>query len=152
MYRNIIYYNIVPMPNDSKQIKKIIILLIIFAVVYQVYNFSYKAKHGDILSNIKFADVPDSVKCFFNEPGCSKGNIDGWSLMHGLMFLIIGLIVPNQYFFVIIISIALEILQPFIGNNARYILNPLINLTGYAVGSVINRSTCSFKEKYQVLV
>ncbi|XWV25250.1 hypothetical protein QJ856_gp0522 [Tupanvirus deep ocean] len=137
--------------SNTEQIKKIVILLIIFAIIWQIYNYTYRARYGDFLKNIKIADVPHSVKCFFNEPGCEEGDIDGWAIVHGLMFFIIGLIVPNQYLAVIVISIIFEIVQPYLGNKARYILNPLINLTGYAIGSILSNAG-SFEEKYKVLI
>ena len=104
------------------------------------------------MSKIKISNVPYSVKCFFNEPGCEEGDIDGWTIVRGLAYFIIGLIVPNQYLAIITISIILEVVQPFIGNNPRYIINPLVSLTGYAFGSIIGTSTKSFKKKYDVLV
>ena len=138
--------------SNTNQIKKIVVLLIIFAIIWQIYNYTYCAHNGDVLKNIKIADVPYSVKCAFNEPGCEEGNIDGWSLVHGLMYFIIGLIAPNQYLFIIAISIIFEIIQPYLGNKARYIINPLINITGYAIGSLLSNATRGYGEKYQVLV
>ena len=139
------------MPSNTEQIKKIIVLLIFFAIMWQIYNYTYRTRYGDYFSNT-IVDVPYSIKCFFNEPGCEEGNIDGWSIVHGLMFFIIGLIVPNQYLVILIISIILEFIQPYLGNNARYIINPLINLTGYTLGSIMNSNSRYFKEKYQIFV
>jgi len=139
------------MYSNYNQIKKLIVLLIIFAVVWQIYNYTYRARYGDFLGNMKIANVPYSVKCFFDEPGCDKGDIDGWAVVHGLMYFIIGLIVPNQYLLIFVISIVFEIIQPYLGNNARYILNPLINMTGYTIGSILSPSANVFKEKYKIL-
>lgn len=123
---------------DSKQIKKLVTLLIIFAIVWQVYNYTYRAKHGDYLSQIKIADVPESIKCAFNDPGCEEANIDGWALVHALMYFIIGLIVPGYYLLIIAISLLFEISQPYFGNKARYVVNPLINITSYTIGSLLS--------------
>jgi hypothetical protein len=143
------------MPStNTDQIIKIVILLIIFAIIWQIYNYVYhpnQIRHGDFLKNIKIADVPHSVKCFFNEPGCEEGDIDGWAIVHGLMYFIIGLLVPNQYFAIIVISIIFEIIQPYLGNKPRYIINPLINITTYAIGSILSNRMVSFEEKYRVL-
>ena len=135
--------------SNTNQIKKIVVLLIIFAIIWQIYNCTYGARNGDVLKNIKIADVPYSIKCAFNEPGCEEGNIDGWSIVHGLMYFIIGLIVPNQYLFIIATSITFEIIQPCFGNKSRYIINPLINITSYTIGSLLSNAARGFDEKYQ---
>lgn len=136
----------------SGQIQQIILLLIIFVIIYQVYNYTYKARYGDYLSSTKFMDVPYSVKCFFGEDNCEEGDIDGWTIIHGLMYFIIGLIVPDHYLFILGVSVAFEFVQPYLGNSSRYIINPLVSLTGYAIGSVLSPRQEGFKEKYQLLV
>jgi hypothetical protein len=140
------------MPSNTEQITKIIILLIIFAVIWQIYNYTYLKQHDDFLGKMKIVDVPYSIKCFFNESGCEEGDIDGRAIVQGLIYFIVGIIVPNQYLAILVISIVFEIFRPYFGNKARYIINPLINLTGYAIGSIVNINTKNFKEKYQVLV
>ena len=139
------------MKCSSQQIKKLIVILIIFAVLWQIYNITYRAKYGDYFGNMKIADVPFDVKCFFNESGCEEGDIDGWSLVYALIYFIIGLIIPNQFLIVIIVSVVFEILQPYFGNNARYIINPLVNITGYGIGSLMSKYLNGYREKYQVL-
>lgn len=139
------------MASNSDQIKKIIVLLIIFAIVWQIYNYTYKSRYGDFLGNSKLADVPNTLKCFFGEDRCEEGDIDGWTIVHGLMYFIIGLVIPNQYLAVIIISIIFELIQPYLGNGSRYIINPLVSITGYTIGSLISPKQ-NFKEKYTVLV
>lgn len=138
--------------SNAKQILQIMILLIIFIVIWQIYNYTIEPIGGDFLSNIKISDVPNNIKCFFNEPGCEEGNIDGWAAAHAVIFFIIGFIVPNQYLAIIIISIVFEIIQQYLGNKSRYILNPLINLTGYTIGSLFSCKNNTFKEKYKVLI
>src|SRR5947207_2941211 len=122
--------------TNSKQIQKIIVILIIFAIVSQIYKSLSKTK--DVFHDTKFADVPYEVKCFFEEPGCEDGNLDGWSLVYALLYFIIGLTIPNQYIAIILISIVYEIIQSFIGNQPRYILNPLISITAYSIGSLLS--------------
>ena len=139
------------MPYISEQLKKLIVLLIIFAVLWQIYNIIYRQKYGDYIGSVKVAEVPHSVKCFFDEPGCEDGDIDGWSIVYALIYFIIGLIIPNQYLAVVVISILFELVQPYFGNKSRYIINPLVNITGYSLGSLFSKHINSYKEKYQVL-
>jgi len=138
--------------NNHCDIIKIILIIIIFVIVIQIYNIFYKSKYGDYFKSIKIADVPDSVKCFFKEPQCEEGNIDGWSIVHALLYFGIGLVFPGHYITIIVISIIYEIIQPYLGNQPRYIINPLINLTGYSLGSVASKKFSNFREKYQVIV
>jgi hypothetical protein len=137
------------MGSANNQVQRIIVLLIIFVIIYQVYNLTYRARYGDSLTNFKFFEVPDSIKCFFGEDKCDEGDIDGWTLCHGLMYFIIGLIVPSQYLLIILISIIFEMIQPYFGNSSRYIINPLVNLTGYAMGSILSPRH-DYREKYKV--
>ena len=142
------------MVSNKQDIKTIIIIIIIFAIIFQIYNITYKSKYGDPLTKMKISKVPYELKCAFEEPGCEEGDIDGWTLMHGLMYFIIGLIVPNKYLIIFVISILWEIIQPLFGNNARYIINPLVNLTGYGIGSIVKNSLSKnqLREKYTVLL
>lgn len=142
------------MSKNIRDIIGIIILVIIFTILLQIYNLSYRDKFGDLFGNMKITEVPMDIKCAFQEPGCETGDIDGWTLIHGVVYFIIGLIIPNRYLAVIIISVIWEILQPLIGNNSRFIINPLVNLTGYAIGSIIRQNIDKNRlhEKYHVLV
>lgn len=136
--------------DDS--VKKIIVMLSIFTVIILIYNQTYKAKYGDFLTNFKISDVPDSIKCMFGEDNCEEGDIDGWSICHGLMYFIIGLIAPNYYITITAVSVVFELVQPFLGNSSRYIINPLVNLTGYTIGSIMSKNFgASYKEKYNVI-
>lgn len=141
------------MPISKETIQKIIIVIIIFVVILVIYNFTYKSKYGGYISNVKISDVPYAIKCAFEEPGCEEGNIDGWTLVHGIMYFIIGLFVPNRFLVILVISIIWELLQPLMGNSARFIINPLVNLTGYAIGSLVrdNYSKSQLHEKYSIL-
>lgn len=139
------------MTSNTKQIVKIILLLIFFAIIWQIYNYLYRKNNNQFL-DMEIVDVPHSVKCFFNESKCEEGNINGWTLIYGLMYFIIGLVVPNQYLAILIISILFELFQSYHGNNAKYIIGPLVSLTGYGLGSLFNIKKYNYKKKYQVLV
>jgi hypothetical protein len=132
---------------------KIIIIVVLFMVVW---NTIFKNIISSNLFGGKIADVPMGIKCVFNETGCEEGDLDGWSMMHGLLFLLLGIAIPNKYWTVIIISIIYEIAQPWFGNQPKYIINPLISLTGYAIGSSLspqkNHRENYYREKYTVFV
>jgi len=139
--------------STHDQIKKIIFLLIGFVIIWQIYNFTYKATYGDFLSGLEIADVPESLKCFFNEDKCEEGDLDGWTVAHIVMYFIIGYVVPDQYLAILFISIVWELFQPMIGSNAMFIINPLVNLTGYSLGSVLSqKKKPSYDKKYELFV
>lgn len=142
------------MSTVNTNINKIISIFILIAIIALVYMLLYRGDHSDILSRVKLADVPYSVKCYFKEPGCEEGNIDGWSIVYLLFFFIVGLIMPNQYVLVLLVTIGIEIFKPCIGGHSKYIINPIIGLTGYAIGSLIRTKTIhtDYHEKYQILV
>ena len=140
------------MSSNPEQIKKILVLLVIFAIIWLVYNNIFKVKNNGYPSDTKILDVPYSIKCFFNEPGCEEGNIDGWSVVHLLVCFIIGMFFPNRFLVIIIFSVAFEIIGSRLGKQPRYIINPLINITGYAIGSLMSFRNDNYKEKYQVLI
>jgi hypothetical protein len=140
------------MVHHKDDIKNIIILLLIFTLAWQLYDFTYKARYGDFLKNIHVADVPYEVKCFFGEENCDEGDIDGWSLISLVVYFIIGYLVPNQYLFIIAISILFEISKPIFGSNAKIIVDPLINLTGYAIGSLLSGRKNTYQNKYELFV
>lgn len=140
--------------NQNKTIN-LIILLIVLAVLWHLYNSFYRKKNGDIFSS-KLIDVPYDIKCPVEYDRCEEGDIDAWDLIRGLIFLVIGIAIPNKYLVVIIMSILFELIQPYFGGVPKYIINPLINITGYAVGSIMSPLVTGqnkmFKEKYKILV
>jgi len=139
------------------QTGKIFLLIIVFTLIYWLYSATLKVKYDELITN-KIMDVPDSIKCFFGEDRCDEGDIDYWTLLHGIVYFIIGILVPDQYLLIVLISIGFELFQPYLGNSSRYIINPLVNLTGYAIGSVLNGSVMSksnqlcYSDKYSIYV
>jgi hypothetical protein len=135
-----------------KPLKEILTWILIFTAVWLLYQFTYKVKYGDLLANFKLFDVPYEIKCFFEEPGCEDGNINGWSLVQIFAYLIIGYFVPNQYLVIVVISVLIELIEPMAGYQPKYIIDPVTNLTGYTLGSLMspknNKNLDYFAGKY----
>ena len=110
-------------------IKYVIVVLIFFVIGWRMY--------GDVIRKFKIIDVPYSVKCYFGEQGCEKGDIDGETLCRGILFLIIGLLIPNNYFHIIVITSIMTVIEPMFGYDTKFIINPLVSVTGYAIGSLL---------------
>jgi hypothetical protein len=112
----------------------IIIILTIAATIIYICEFQDNVSK---FLNTTFINVPVEVKCKFEEPNCMEGDIDGWSIAYGLAYFITGLLYPNRYLAIITIAVMTEILGPCIGFKSRYIMNPLIAISTYGLGSVI---------------
>ncbi|ANB50500.1 hypothetical protein [Powai lake megavirus] len=135
----------------SGYIRNLILLIIFIVFVWLIYNYVYASKYGDLLNNIKIMEVPHSVKCAFGEKTCEEGDINGWSMMQAFIYFIVGLIIPDRYFLIIIISVVIEIIKPFFGITPRYIIAPLLNITGYILGSSLKPKNNNYCEKYKLL-
>uniref|UniRef100_A0A6C0LTE8 Uncharacterized protein n=1 Tax=viral metagenome TaxID=1070528 RepID=A0A6C0LTE8_9ZZZZ len=100
----------------------------------------------------KLISIPHDVKCFFNESNCEEGDVDGWTLLSGFIYIIAGYLIPNNYFAAILISVIIEIIKSKTKMNSKFIINPLFNITGYAIGSYLYewKNKNLLKEKYKV--
>ena len=126
-------------------ILKIIILLIVFGILWHIYTSSNIGSQNDMQFSKKIMDVPKSIKCFFSDQHCNEANLDAGSVVQLIVYFIIGLMVPNHYVAIIIISIIIEIAKPFFGYRSKYVVNPIINFTGYLIGSALSHQ-CNKKQ------
>ena len=126
----------------------IITILTFFSIFWIIYNAfirppdSNKDLLGEFVLNIdnkyqKF--FPCCAKSYKSKIKYEKG-IDLWSMIHIFIYFISGLIIPNEYEFVIIISILCEITEYLIGYRGR-LSDLFFNLLGYYIGSNIHIST-----------
>jgi hypothetical protein len=83
--------------------------------------------------------VPYSLKCFFGERYCEQGNITIWALIHFLIYMFIGMYVPNQYGFIFAASVGCELIENGLGYPSKCIIDVIVNLFGYFVGSSIHK-------------
>lgn len=111
-------------------LKYMIIAIMLFVIGCQVF--------GADLQKIKVMDVPYSVKCYFKEDGCEKGDIDAETICRGLFFFVLGLLIPDKYVYVIMFVVLMTIVEPMFGYSPKFIINPLVSITGYMLGSVLN--------------
>lgn len=121
----------------SKQIYWSTIIIILTIAITIVWLCEFNLGSVKQILDTKIVDVPVNVKCQFNEPDCMEGDVDGWSLAYGLVYFIVGLLYPDRYLGITIFAIAVELLCPYIGFKTRYIINPLIAITTYSLGSLI---------------
>jgi hypothetical protein len=82
--------------------------------------------------------VPYGLKCLFGESGCERGNISFLSFFHFIGYFIIGVLIPDYYWEIIILSYACEFIELGLGFTPKFIIDPLINISGYAIGSALS--------------
>jgi len=86
--------------------------------------------------------LPSSVSCAIPLPTtyagkpCESTKIDGWSVGHIAIYVSLGLLLPNLWILVLVGSIIFEIFEYYTNLNAKWILDPLTNLFGYALGHI----------------
>jgi hypothetical protein len=84
-------------------------------------------------------EIPYGMKCYFGEKDCEGGNFDIFSIIHIVAYIIIGYLVPGYYFEILVISVACELLEyTMSGFQAKYLLDPAINLFGYFIGTQLS--------------
>jgi hypothetical protein len=127
------------MASIQDQIKKLFIILLILVVIFQLYYLLTGDHYGDRLAKFKLIDLPHSIKCYFNESQCETGYIDGWSLLSALIYLIAGYLIPGQHFWALSIAIVTQFIQPYFGIHSKYIVDPLIDITAYSIGSLFSK-------------
>ncbi len=118
-------------------IQGIIIVYILFMIIWIMY-IPYRLYYEDIFGKIKIADVLKDKKCYIQSYKCNEEIIDGWSVLHFFIYVIIGYLYPGEYVFIFISSIFIEMIEHLTWFRPKYILDPLVNITAYGMGHLLN--------------
>ena len=126
-----------------------ILLTLIWVLLWFIYDHFFKnfikTKKDLFLTTI--IKLPNYLKCLpfdtFLNKFCEKNDIDVYSIIHFIIYVTVGFIVPNMYFAVIIFSIIFELYELLLGHRCRLWQDPLFNLMGYFIGSSIINYTKS---------
>lgn len=120
----------------------IIFLILIIIILVTAFVFISKIVNQTLSENnplkMHIATVPHSIKCLIKYPNCDNNDIDGWTLMQGLIFFIVGFMIPNTYLAALIVAILLAIVKRYFGEKPKFIINPLISMAGYTLGSFLH--------------
>ena len=116
---------------------KILIVSILILVLLTHY-LRYAIQNSGSILGLKIIEIPNDIKCYFDEDRCDEGDIDTWSLLYFIISIVAGYILPRMHIQYIALSIIMEILMPYIGYSSRYIINPLVAITGYSIGNELN--------------
>jgi hypothetical protein len=90
-------------------------------------------------NNHKFLQLPTGLKCLFNENNCQNADFTFFTIIHIVSYIIIGYYVPDQYVIILIVSVLCEFMEYFMGFQAKFILDPIVNIVGYFIGSQLNK-------------
>jgi hypothetical protein len=107
------------------------LVTIIIRFLYYNGGGLYKTSKGLI-------EMPYGLKCYFNEPGCERGDFSTYSIFHFVGYTLIGLFIPDCYIEILIISIACELLELGLGYPTKFLLDPAVNMAGYLTGSLLS--------------
>jgi hypothetical protein len=135
------------------EFKTIIAILSFWTILWVLYSLVIRQGLGFHPLSVTIIELPRSLKCYglptsthHSYDDCNNTDIDGFSLIHVLIYFTIGLVVPNQYLLIIVISYIAEIYEWYRGWRGRWWQDPLMNLIGYWLGSMANKR---YKESVQ---
>lgn len=79
--------------------------------------------------------LPNCVKCTIGDKNCKEGDINVWSIIHFVIYTLVGYFIPGCYIEIIFISISCELLESGLGHTSKFIADPVVNFLGYSLGS-----------------
>lgn len=129
------------MPHRTKPItaNKIKLYIAYVTILVMVYIYAIISnKYGDILKKIRI-DILGKSKCSIPYEGCENQILNGYGLFRMFVFFGIGHMNPHCHIHIGILSILMQIYAFLLGSKNNHLLNPLINMIGYSIGS----ATCS---------
>ena len=103
--------------------------------ISQIRRDHYKIDACDA-HGIYLITVPYNVKCFFNEPLCEQGDLMWGDMFILVSFYLLGRIYPGYVKYVLILSVLYEIILVASDKSAKFIIGPLIAITGYLLGQL----------------
>lgn len=113
----------------------VLVILILSGVIW----FNYKSR-GSLFLNRELIPLPVWLRCLIPQKNCATVvDIDGWSVVHLLLYFVLGVFVPNHYLLVVTGSVAFEALERSLGERPRWIIDPATNLLGYTLGSMLSK-------------
>ena len=124
------------------QVNIVLIIILVSCIIWWVYN-RFIRPHGHFLGKTIY-DPPQWFKCLIpnisnnpNKNKCEKVNVDGWTVMHIVMYFFLGMVIPGKYLFILILSIVCELFEYYSGWRARWFIDPIANVFGYWLGSLL---------------
>ena len=124
-------------PITPGKIKLYKAYLVLLSLMY-IYTYHLTKVYGDFLDDINI-DVLGNLKCSIQWDGCEKQMLNGYGLFRMAVFFGIGCINPHSHIHIGILSVLMQIYAILLGSKKNHVLNPLLNMAGYTLGSLTCR-------------
>lgn len=113
----------------------IVTFIWLITITYRYFCYNDDKKH---LNEKCLLEVPYGIKCTIGDEKCENGNCTLWIFIHMTIYFLVGLYQPGCYIEIILISIFCESIETGVGHTSKYIVDPLINMTAYIIGSALS--------------
>lgn len=130
------------------EVNTLVTVLCFWTVAWALYNRGIKREGVFDPMRHTLIRAPEVLSCTFptvnRDPSlndCTAAHFDGWSLGHLLIYVSLGALLPHRFFTVLAVSLACEGIEYVQGWRSRWIIDPLTNLIGYALGHLVYYSS-----------
>lgn len=132
-------------PQSSRYIvNTLLLVLIAWCIPWYVYNRFIRTKEFHPMGTHVPIPTPQFLSCAIpyvsrnpKKNDCTKVKFDLWSVGHVLIYATIGMVLPGYWLPVLILSILCEAFEYIVGWRARWLIDPIANLFGYAIGHMV---------------
>lgn len=118
----------------------IILVLVAWSIPWWVYNRFIRTPQFHPMS-MQVLPTPHWMSCAIpyvshnpKKNKCENVKIDGWSVGHVLIYFTLGMVAPGYWWQMLVLSLACETFEYIAGWRARWIIDPVANMLGYALG------------------
>lgn len=135
------------------RVNGIIFWIIIYTMISIVFDkfLSEKLGENNLLKTL-FYKPDEKITCMVEYDACGDDVIDGQCLMFATVSFVIGYYYPNKVLLFLITILTGEFAKQLLDVDPRFIINPLVALTGYMIGSWLSpKNTNLYKiQKYEL--
>jgi len=121
----------------SNEYNTISLTFCVFILLWLFCNLTSSDKKDDKRDD-NVIDIPPCLKCLLPLKRCDDEVIESVTVAHFLAYTIIGYLVPNLYMEIFLISITFEFFEGAIGYTAKIVVDPIVNMLGYLLGSYMS--------------
>ncbi len=97
---------------------------------------------GNFIDNIGEWDILGDSKCLIQYDKCDRQVLDGWSMVRFFVFMFIGYSNPHAHAPIFTLSTFVELYSYSSKCSSKFILNPIVNMSGYTIGSALCQGDC----------
>lgn len=129
------------LPKERDILIRVLVIIVIAGVLLFIRKQSKQTSCLVIL--------PESIKCFFNEKDCKKGDITWINTIEFILSIAAGYFIPNYYIMLLLFVMFLELVANRLELQTQILLRILIFTTGYFIGTYLrskrNQENLDFK-------